>query len=258
MHSRESLARDAAAMGIHAGDLLMVHASVRAVGAVAGGPDQIHLALADAVGATGSLFMYASCPDHYDQVGTGTLPADVEAELRRVAASVRRAHGPFAARQRGARRAVADLAGYGRERPRRPFRLPRAARRRPVRDAAVGLRVRSRVGAGASRLAPWAHPPARQRPRRRHLPPPCRACARRAGQARRALPGAGARGWPPHLAVGGGVRHQRARPSPLAGSLLRAAGRRIPRTDRQLGRPHRRRIRAPARCRRPASISCCR
>ena len=69
-------------MGVHAGDLLMVHASVRAVGAVAGGPDQIHLALSDAVGATGSLFMYASCPDHYDQVGTGTLPADVEAELR--------------------------------------------------------------------------------------------------------------------------------------------------------------------------------
>jgi aminoglycoside 3-N-acetyltransferase len=81
MHSRESLARDAVAMSVRAGDLLMVHASIRAVGAIAGGPDQIHLALGDAVGDTGSLFMYASCPDHYDQVGTGTLPADVEAHL---------------------------------------------------------------------------------------------------------------------------------------------------------------------------------
>ena len=82
MHSRQSLAQDAARTGVRAGDLLMVHASVRAVGAVVGGPDEIHLALGDAVGVTGSLFMYASCPDHYDQVGTGTLPADVEARVR--------------------------------------------------------------------------------------------------------------------------------------------------------------------------------
>jgi aminoglycoside 3-N-acetyltransferase len=81
MHSRESLARDARALGVRLGDLLMVHASVRAVGPVAGGPDQIHLALKDAVGETGSLMMYASCPDHYDEVGRGTLPADVEAAL---------------------------------------------------------------------------------------------------------------------------------------------------------------------------------
>lgn len=81
MHTRESLARDAAAMGVRAGDLLMVHASVRAVGPVIGGPDQIHLALKDAVGDTGSLVMYASCPDHYDEVGRSHLPADVEAAL---------------------------------------------------------------------------------------------------------------------------------------------------------------------------------
>ena len=81
MHSRTSLARDACALGVTAGDLLMVHASVRAVGPVAGGPDQIHLALKDAVGDAGSLLMYASCPDQYDEVGRGTLPADVEADL---------------------------------------------------------------------------------------------------------------------------------------------------------------------------------
>ena len=81
MHSRESLARDARALGVTPGDLLMVHASVRAVGPVAGGPDQIHLAVKDAVGDGGSLMMYASCPDHYDEVGKGELPAEVEAEL---------------------------------------------------------------------------------------------------------------------------------------------------------------------------------
>ena len=81
MHSRRDLAAHARALSIRDGDLLMVHASVRAVGPVAGGPDQIHLALKDAVGESGSLLMYAACPDHYDEVGKGELAPDVEAEL---------------------------------------------------------------------------------------------------------------------------------------------------------------------------------
>jgi aminoglycoside 3-N-acetyltransferase len=82
MHSRSSLQHDLHALGLARGDTVMVHASVRAVGAVAGGPDQIHLAIKDAIGAEGTLMMYASCPAHYDEVGRGTLPPDVEAELR--------------------------------------------------------------------------------------------------------------------------------------------------------------------------------
>lgn len=81
MYSRHELARHARALGIREGDLVMVHASVRAVGPVAGGPDQIHLALKDAVGAAGSLLMYASCPDGYDEVGRGVHTPEVEAEL---------------------------------------------------------------------------------------------------------------------------------------------------------------------------------
>ncbi|MGV3517722.1 aminoglycoside N(3)-acetyltransferase [Luteitalea sp.] len=81
MHSRDQLARDARALGIRDGDLLMVHASVRAVGPVAGGPDQIHLALKDAVGDSGSIFMYASCPAYYDEVGRGDHAPEFEAEL---------------------------------------------------------------------------------------------------------------------------------------------------------------------------------
>jgi aminoglycoside 3-N-acetyltransferase len=51
----------------------MLHASVRAVGRIAGGPDQIHLALKDALTAEGTLMMYASCPEGYDDVGRGHL-----------------------------------------------------------------------------------------------------------------------------------------------------------------------------------------
>lgn len=60
----------------------MLHASVRAVGRIAGGPDQIHLALMDALTEDGTLLMYASCPDHYDEVGRGSLTAEDERDLR--------------------------------------------------------------------------------------------------------------------------------------------------------------------------------
>ncbi len=59
----------------------MVHASVRAVGEVAGGPDEIHLALKDALTPAGTLLMYASCPRYVDEVGRGNLTAAEEAEL---------------------------------------------------------------------------------------------------------------------------------------------------------------------------------
>lgn len=81
MHSRQTLAAGLRALGIAPGDTLMVHASVRAVGEVAGGPDLIHLALEDAVTADGTLMMYASCPRYYDEVGRGHLSPDQEREL---------------------------------------------------------------------------------------------------------------------------------------------------------------------------------
>jgi aminoglycoside 3-N-acetyltransferase len=81
MHSRDSLTRDLRALGLAPADTGMVHASVRAVGAIAGGPDQIHLAIKDAIGPDGTLLMYASAPDGYDEVGRGTLSPEVEAEL---------------------------------------------------------------------------------------------------------------------------------------------------------------------------------
>jgi len=81
MHSKERLANDLRRLGISSGDTVMVHASVRAVGEVAGGPDQIHLALKDALTAEGTLMMYASCPRYYDEVGRGSLTEEQEQEI---------------------------------------------------------------------------------------------------------------------------------------------------------------------------------
>ena len=59
----------------------MLHASIRAVGEVAGGPDEIHLALKDVLGAEGTLFMYAGVPRYVDEVGRGDLTKEQEAEV---------------------------------------------------------------------------------------------------------------------------------------------------------------------------------
>lgn len=81
MYSRSELAAAFRTLGVAPGDTIMLHASVRAVGEVAGGPDQIHLALADALTGEGTLIMYASCPEYYDEVGRGRLEAEREREI---------------------------------------------------------------------------------------------------------------------------------------------------------------------------------
>ncbi len=81
MHTRQSLSADLRSLGVVRGDVVSVHASVRAVGEVAGGPDEIHLALKDAVGAEGTIMMYAGCPRYYDEIGRGNLTAEEEAEV---------------------------------------------------------------------------------------------------------------------------------------------------------------------------------
>lgn len=81
MRSRDQLTKDLRALGVGAGDVVMLHASIRAVGPIAGGPDEIHLALSDALGPEGTLLMYAGCPEYVDEVGRGHLSAEVEREL---------------------------------------------------------------------------------------------------------------------------------------------------------------------------------
>jgi aminoglycoside 3-N-acetyltransferase len=82
MYSIEELAEDFRKLGIRAADTIMLHASVRAVGEVAGGPDQIHLALKSVLSPEGTLMMYASCPRYYDELGRGNLTAEQEQEIR--------------------------------------------------------------------------------------------------------------------------------------------------------------------------------
>lgn len=81
MYSRQQLADDFRTLGVAPGDTVMLHASVRAVGEVAGGPDQIHLALTDALTPDGTLMMYAGCPRYYDEVGRGNLTPAQEQEV---------------------------------------------------------------------------------------------------------------------------------------------------------------------------------
>lgn len=81
MYSRSELAAGFRDLGVRPGDTVMLHASVRAVGEVAGGPDQIHLALKDALTPDGTLVMYASCPAYSDEVGRGHLDPRQEREL---------------------------------------------------------------------------------------------------------------------------------------------------------------------------------
>lgn len=81
MHSRQQLAADLRALGLSSGDVVMVHASLRAIGEVAGGPDQVHLAIKDVVTEDGTVIMYASCPAYTDEIGRGELTREQEAEL---------------------------------------------------------------------------------------------------------------------------------------------------------------------------------
>lgn len=81
MHSRQQLADDFRRLGVAPGDTVMVHASVRAVGKLAGGPDQIHLALKDALTTEGTLIMYAGCPRYYDEVGRKQMTPEQQREI---------------------------------------------------------------------------------------------------------------------------------------------------------------------------------
>jgi aminoglycoside 3-N-acetyltransferase len=81
VHTRNRLIADLRALGLARGDVVMVHASVRALGEVAGGPDEIHLAIKDVLDSDGTLIMYASCPCYVDEVGRGNLTAAEEAEV---------------------------------------------------------------------------------------------------------------------------------------------------------------------------------
>src|SRR5262245_6886006 len=81
MWTRKDLTEHLTALGVAPGNVVMVHASLRAIGEVAGGPDEVHLAIKDALGPDGTMIMYASCPAYVDEVGRGNLTPEQEAEV---------------------------------------------------------------------------------------------------------------------------------------------------------------------------------
>ena len=81
MLTRAQITTDLEALGLAAGDVVMVHASLRAIGEVAGGPDEVHLAIKDVITERGTMFMYASCPAYVDEVGRGEHTPEREAEI---------------------------------------------------------------------------------------------------------------------------------------------------------------------------------
>lgn len=66
-----SLVADGRRLGLEPGDTVMLHASLRAVGPVLGGPNVLIDALRDVIGPGGTLMMYAGCQPPYDHIGRG-------------------------------------------------------------------------------------------------------------------------------------------------------------------------------------------
>jgi aminoglycoside 3-N-acetyltransferase len=71
MYTKDELISQLKTLGLQPGDLVMLHASIRAIGRVAGGPDQIHQAVFDSISPQGTLMMYVGCPPELE-VGTTT------------------------------------------------------------------------------------------------------------------------------------------------------------------------------------------
>lgn len=63
-HTRRSLRTDLEAMGLEAGDAVLVHAALRKVGPILGGPDALVDALRDVIGPQGTILGY--CDWNYD------------------------------------------------------------------------------------------------------------------------------------------------------------------------------------------------
>lgn len=74
-YTRTQLAQALRSVGVEAGQLLMLHSSVKAVGPVMGGPNTILQAVFDVLGASGTLMMYVGWEDIPDYVHE--LPEDV-------------------------------------------------------------------------------------------------------------------------------------------------------------------------------------
>lgn len=65
-------------IGLKQGDMVMLHASIRAIGTMLGGPDIVHQALVETISHNGTLMMYVGCESEYEALGRDTLPPLLE------------------------------------------------------------------------------------------------------------------------------------------------------------------------------------
>lgn len=63
MLTRQELTRDLKSLGLRSGDLVMVHSSMRSVGPILGGPNEMIEALLESVGPSGTVMMYVDWED---------------------------------------------------------------------------------------------------------------------------------------------------------------------------------------------------
>lgn len=99
--TRGTLTRECAALGLGPDDVVMVHASLRAVGPVLGGPTEVVAAVIDAVAPDGTVMAYLGCDSPYDDLGRGLYSADDERFIREHCPAFDR-HGSPANREFGA------------------------------------------------------------------------------------------------------------------------------------------------------------
>jgi aminoglycoside 3-N-acetyltransferase len=78
---RSQLVRDLIRLGLEASDMVMVHASMRAVGKVLGGPDVVIRALLDVVGAAGTVVMYVDWEDAVQHLTRDDVAEQLEERL---------------------------------------------------------------------------------------------------------------------------------------------------------------------------------
>ncbi|MDC0673125.1 aminoglycoside 3-N-acetyltransferase [Nannocystis radixulma] len=127
--TQETLARECAELGVEPGDTLMVHASLRAVGEVLGGPDALIEAILAAVGPDGTMMMYIGSPSPLDDTGRGIYSAADEAFIAEHCP-------PFDPYRTRANREFGALAEFFRGHPR-----VRCSANAGMRMAAVGARA---------------------------------------------------------------------------------------------------------------------
>ncbi len=79
--TKQLLLKQCREIGLSAGDIVMIHASMRAVGEIVGGPDVLISALQEAVGSQGTLMAYVGCQLPFDDVGRGVFTQEEESTI---------------------------------------------------------------------------------------------------------------------------------------------------------------------------------